>query len=376
MTQPIYLYDRSRVTTDWTCPRKRYWQYEWEGTGIVKASTSLELFTGTTIHDALALIAKFQKEGIAIDIDMIAQTAHDQMYNSLSQSMSGEVGGDEFAKEQAALIEGMLRGFYKQVWPRLMSQYPEILFIEEEMVYEHDGLIFMSKPDLVLKNGDDVVYVEYKTTKSKKEEWVNSWDTAVQLHSTVRAIKATTGVDVGSVIVQGLYKGYESYGKQSSPFCYAYRRNGNPPFTETETVYEYRAGFKRVPTWELEGGVKAWVEGMPDDVLGNQFLQTPPIFINEELVDSFFKQRAAREHEIASFFGNEDEDRIFPQKFDQCRPGYGRPCEYIKLCHGVSEDPLSQGFERRQPHHQLELERFNGLPTITHSLRGKLNETD
>ena len=365
------LYDRSRVVTDWTCPRKRYWGYEWEGKGLVGSNIHLELFTGTTLHDGLAAIAAFHRGTGSVDIDAIATTANRQMAEGLLTSTSGEVSEVDFALEQAALVEGLLRGFHKYVWPQLMGQYPNILHIEEEMKYEHDGLTFMSRPDLVIGNDNgDVVYVEYKSTSSKKEGWINSWGTAVQLHSTIKAIEATTGRKVDSVIVQGLYKGFESYGKQSSPFCYGYHRYGNPPFSKTETIYEWKAGFKRTPTWEMEGGVKAWVDGMPPEVIANQFPQTPQIFVNEDMISSFFNQRKWREKEIELAMNmlpdivNEDGvievlDVTFPQKFDQCIPAFGKPCEYRKLCFGHVENPLEEGYQVRVPHHQAELESWN-----------------
>jgi hypothetical protein len=372
MNKIIPLYDRSRVVSDWSCPRKRYWNYEYEGKGIVKGNSSLELFTGTTIHDALAYIAKSAKLGEELDLDKLCEAAFHQMHAALISAGAGEVGAETFALEQATLVEGLIRGFYKHVWPRLMEQYPEILYVEQEMEFAHDGLLFMSKPDLVVGNKDQVVYVEYKSTSSKKDNWINSWDTAVQLHSTCKAVEATTGTRVDAVVVQGLYKGYESYGKQSSPFCYAYRRAGNPPFTHEEISYEYRAGFKRFPVWGLPGGIGAWVDKMPTATLADQFPQTPPIFINEELVEAFFRQRATREHNIA-FFHRQDKrlddpelvtdmthesllDMSFPQRFDQCSPGWGRGCEYKKLCHGAVRDPLSEGFTWRTPHHAKELE--------------------
>lgn len=367
----LVLYDRSRVTTDWSCPRKRYWQYEFGEKGIVGSNTSLELYTGTILHDGLAAIAGQQKDGIP-DIDLIATAARGQMLTALLADTSGEVGEVDFAHEQATLVEGLLRGFYRHVWPRLRTAYPTIVYIEEEMRFDHDGLTFMSRPDLVVADKDgNLWYLEYKSTSSKKEGWVNGWATAVQLHSTVRAIETTLGEKVTGVIVQGLYKGYESYGKQNSPFCYAYRRAGNPPFTQPDTRYEYVPGYKRFPVWDLDGGVTTWVANMPDDVLGDQFPQVPPIFVNEGLVNSFFQQRAYREHEIEmardmlGHVPDEGEheynqvallDAAFPQKFESCHPYFGRPCSYLRLCHGSVADPLQDGYTWREPHHALELD--------------------
>ena len=366
---PLRLYSKSGVQTDWTCPRKRYWNYEYGGKGVVTGNTFLELYLGQCLHDGLAAIAtayQHIERGDStdiFDIDQIADTAKQQMINSLMDNSAGLQEELDFANEQAALVEGLLRGFYKQVWPRLMKQYPKIVLLEKEMIYKHNGFGFMAKPDIVVADEEgNLWYVEYKSTSSKKEGWTNSWNTAIQLHSTIRAIEATIGEKVTGVIVQGLYKGFESYGKQSSPFCYAYRRNGNPPFSETETAYEWKAGFKRYPTWELEGGVKAWVESMPDHVLSAQFPQAPPIFVKEDLINDFFNQRAVRETEIQMALGmmekasEEDKELIlngsFPQRFDQCHPFFGKPCGYLKLCHGPKGvDPLTAGYEWRDEEH-------------------------
>ncbi len=372
-TYPLRLVDRSRTTTDWTCPRKRYWNYDHEGQGIVKDELALELFLGLVIHDALAAIALQHQAGQKVDIDLIATTAQKQVYEAL---LGGEDNYDAvtYASEQACLIEGIVRGFFKHVWPRLLAQYPKVVAVEEESIYKiNDRLAFMAKADLLLEDLEGSKhYVEWKSTSSKNEPWVNQWTSAVQVHSTIKAIEQTLGVAPVDVTIVGLYKGYVSYGKQSSPFAYGYLRGGNPPFTKGEIRYEYAAGFKRTPVWTLGGGCKKWVEEMPDDILANQFPMTPPIMIKDDLVDAFFSQRETREKEIELALGMmEDADDstrksimniTFPQRFDQCDPGFGqkrRPCDYKILCHGGVEDPLTQGYKYREPHHLSEMEQFN-----------------
>lgn len=373
MTNPkiIRLIDRTRTVQDWKCPRSRYWGYEYLGRGIVKSGTSLELFMGITVHDALAYLATDALAGVKTDIDKLASVAYAQMYEQLYPK-DGVVLPEqvEFAKEQATLVEGMLRGFYKHVWPKLLDQY-KIVAIEQEMEYRLDPegqFIFMAKPDLIVETKEgELVYIEYKTTSDKKEKWIQSWETAVQLHSSILATEQTLGRRPAYVQIVGLYKGYESYGKQGSPFCYAYKKSGNPPFTQDQTAYEFKAGFKRYPTWELPGGTKTWIDAMPDNVLTDQFPLTAPIFVNEDLVESFFRQRYQRENDILcgvqGMADNPDDDTIiddvFPQRFDQCAPGFGRPCQYKKLCHANVPDPLTDGFELRQPHHARELENLS-----------------
>jgi hypothetical protein len=378
--------DRSRIVKDWTCPRARYLGYELYGQGIAPDVTSLELGLGIAVHDALAEIARQQQaedgdpvDNPNVDIDAIATAAQQQVYDSLTATEPGEVPSDDartFASEQACMVEGMLRGFHRHVWPQMMSRYTRIVAVEQEMTLPlAEGITFMSKPDLVVEDADgEWWYVEYKTTSSKKSQWIDSWNTAVQVHSGIRAVEHTLGHPVTGVVVQGLYKGYESYGRQNSPFCYAYVRSGRPPFTQDEVRYDYASGFRRQPVWERPGGVKQWVEEMPAEILADQFPATPPIFVKEELVDAFLQQTAAREDLIASamraitdvnaseLLGDvAQQERIqlildddFPQHFEACQPAWGRGCSFKRLCHGRVDDPLRQGFTVREPHHTPE----------------------
>lgn len=366
----IWLTDRSRTVLDWACPRKRFHNYHSGGRGVVPAHTPLELMLGTCLHDGLAAIATQHRAGGEVDIDTISTVASGVVLETLMTAAGGDESQFNFAREQSTLVEGLLRGFYLRAWPSLMAQYPTIISIEEEMTYSlSEGITFMSRPDLVLADRDgNWFYIEYKSTSSKNEEWVNQWQTAVQVHSTIRAIEHTLGTAPSAVIVQGLYKGYRSYEKQNSPLCYAYYRQGTPPFSYPEWQYAYKSGFKRVPVWEMEGGVKAWVEGMPEVVLGDQFPQTPPIYIKDRLVEDFFQQRLIREVEIKEAMKVVENpeipeemrkqflDAFFGQRFDQCNPGWGKPCGYRQLCFGSGGNPLDQGWVPRQSHHQLEME--------------------
>jgi hypothetical protein len=368
MKSDTIVFDRSRAVCDWRCPRKFFLEYKYDGKGIVPVSTQLELYLGTALHDALAVIANNHIHG-GVDIDLIASTAQQQVVEALSPQ-SGEIEDLTFAKEQASLIEGLVRGFHKHIWPRLLTEYPEIVAIEQEVTYPiDDSLIFMSRPDLIVANpAGDLFYWEYKSTSSKKAEWINSWQTAVQLHSTCKAVEATLGRKVKGVIIQGLFKGFQSYNKQSSCFCYCYRKEGVPPFLKEQINYEYKAGFKRYPVWELEGGTKKWVDEMPEAILADQFPQSPPIFISDKLVNRFFAQQSMRQREIElacqmlESAEGEAKDAIldcaFEQHFSECTPSFGKPCGYRKICHGEVVDPLKEGWEYRTPHHELELEMF------------------
>ena len=331
-------YSKSRVETGLTCQRKRWWAYEAGGTGYTWPATSLPLTIGTVVHDALGGIAEGH------DVEDVALAAREEMLSTLSHSST--------APEQAALVEGLVRGFVRHVWPFYQTQFTEVVAVEKMLEYKQSpNLTFLCKPDLLVRDADgNLHYIEYKTTSSIKGSWFNSWQTAIQLHSAAKVVKEVLNEDLTSIHVQGLYKGYSSYGKQGSPFCYGYCMEGQPPLSSDQWSYEYRGGFYRRPTWEMSGGVKGWVEGMPRNVLAKQFPLTPAIFPDHDLIDAFFRQCEAREKEISEATNI---DLTFRQNFSQCSPAFGFDCQYMELCHG-QQHPIDAGFERREPHHEAE----------------------
>lgn len=350
----------TRATADWKCPRSRYFSYDYMGRGLTVEGEVYEFFVGAVIHEAFATIATETKEGRAVDIDAIALKAGVEMIRFL---LPNDTPTDEefaYSQEQVCLVEGIIRGYYKHTWPRLLEQYPTIVAVEHVCTYTDDEKTFTRKPDLILADRDgELVYIEYKSTSAVSEEWIASWETHVQVHAACLAIEQTLGQACDRVIVQGLLKGTKSYGKQGSPFCYAYKKFGQPPFSEDQVEYEYKAGFKRTPVWELEGGLKSWVGGMPENVLANQFPQTPPIFIKKELIHRWLNQRMGREVEVrmaldmleANPEGAGDIlDYTYPQRFDQCQPGFrnARPCPFKIMCFGEVMNPTQAGFILRE----------------------------
>lgn len=367
-------YAKSRVEVDWTCKRKRYWSYEYDDTGLDKVGASpIELVMGSCLHDGLAAIAH------GLPIDDIAKAGYDQMQTGIMEAYGGVEDFITLSHEQAALVEGILRGFHKHAWPLLLQQYPNIFAIEEPIIYPHDltgnycaegPFAFFTKPDLLLEDKEgNLFYIEYKSTSANHDAWINSWQTAVQVHSVCRAVKHHFKRDVAAVIVQGLYKGYHQYNKQNSPYCYAYHRPGNPPFSKHEFRYDYAAGFKKYPTWLMPGAVKGWVGGMPSQMLTEQFPQTPPIFYNEDQITAYFAQRAMREAEIsaaAKALVNKELDQekrnfildmSFPQDFSQCQvpTRQARICPFKQLCFGDPSNPLEAGFRKRSARLEKEI---------------------
>ena len=396
-THSLIFHSRPRAEMDWECQRKRFYGYELFD-GIVKDNLTLNLFIGSCLHDALAAIATSYRDTGKVPIDDISSTAGKLVKDVLSDYY-GEVSESSseylLTLEQSTLVEALLRGFYRQTWPALIAQYPTVVSSEREVIFPHDEtgklnkkgpFVFMAKGDLVLLQGElGCVYVEFKSTSSKRQEWIDSWNKAIQVHATTKAIEFTMKQEVLGTIVQGLFKGTTSYGKYSSPLVYGYLSKGNPPFTKNLVSYEYKAGYKRTPVWEMQGGVKKWVEEFPLELLSEQFPQTPILFTDQELAESFFRQRAIREKSIIEAKSTLKEtehlsnafyekqlvmDEYFPQSFTKCKSSFSSEfdCSYYRLCHGpiqVQEDPLGMGFIHKprtheEPYFELAKELLNG----------------
>lgn len=361
------LYDRSRVTTDWRCKRRRYLNYEHNGTGITSGTAAYELFFGTVVHDALATIANFHIRDGVVPITDICKAAYDQIHDTLLE----QLGNETYATEQGWLIRGLIAGFYQYRWPRLLELYPTVIVVEQEVLWEN----FMVKPDLIMQSAEGtLVYIEYKTTGSNNEKWINSWETNPQLHVYMKAIKESLKLDVDVAVVVPLYKGSNYKGIQNSPFCYGYMRPGQPPFYEADISYSYKAGYKKHPVYTLTDNWLEWVDNMSDDLLAEQFFVVPPVYLNETIANNFFRQAALREGEIDMALKLLREsppehsegimDAFFPQNMEACLPSFGSSCPYADICvHGASpDDPLI--WQPRQPHHGPEIEQRTGEQVV------------
>ena len=109
------IFHRSGATTDWSCPRKRYYGYEYLGRGISPPETQYELYLGTLIHDGVAAMAH------DVPIDSIVDAGTAQLRAKLLEGREFDSDAQFLADEQCALAEGLLRGFHRAIWPRICA---------------------------------------------------------------------------------------------------------------------------------------------------------------------------------------------------------------------------------------------------------------
>jgi hypothetical protein len=353
----LRLVDRTRIEVDWTCERRRYWSAEHAKRGIVPLSDAVELAYGIAIHDALA--------SLALGLLPPEQIA-DILLHNLQQLPTAEPRKSELIN----LGLGHFWGFVRVVWPLLLRDY-SILRIEKELTLpigkDGDGtrIEMMLKPDLALERKADgtVWYPDFKSTGFKTKNWLDGWQYAQQLHAGCLALELDLGRPVEGAFVIGLYKGQEREGQLRSALTYAYLRKGlvdnGKIVQEPKWSHEYVRGWEMVPTSEYPGGVKAWVDSLPEEVLLEQFPLTGPVPLHREMAGEFLAQQELREQEILSFHrGERTLAQTFRQNFKACRPLFGEACPYREVCFSksIAEDPIGSGhYQWRQPHHQLEV---------------------
>ena len=365
----LLFYDRSRVSLDWKCPRARWWGNEWEGLGVVPMQRMIYFDIGDAYHKAVAAL-KCREDLEEVVGDAVGGFREALRRGNLLQAI----------EEQSCLVEGLIRGYARQVLPPLLAEF-DLVGVEEEFLHPHGQCVQGVRPDSLFERKSDKTlwYMEEKTASSLGTQWMQQWAKAIQLHTTALAVEHHIGREVQGIIVQGAYKGYVKDGKQSSIFCYGYARpglTGGP-----DVYYQWKTGAKRTPVWEMKGGCRRWVEEMPEEVLSAQFVQAPPVFLQRRLVEAFLRQQERREmaiedagmeireNPVDDLSTEELLDDFFPQHFDQCAPAMGSPCPYTNLCYNphMGADPLQHGYTRRVPHHATDLRGLARLKELTES---------
>lgn len=356
----IYI-DRTRVETDWQCRMRRWHLTEWGTTqpgdvgGLVPEQEPYYYYFGTVLHKGL--------EGLLQGRDHHAMGLWAREALEAWTHPSPEAG-----EEQKCLAQGLLLGYARAVLPDLLNRYTVVSTEQELTVKVEEGgdtFVWMIRPDALLRDlrTGALVYLEFKTTGSKSEGWLAQWATKPQLWLGPWALEQALGEPVEQTLVQGLYKGYAYKGEWRSPLVTAYQGapivRGVGQLGQAQWSAEYKRGWDRRPASEYPGGLEAWVEQLPLDLLQAQFPRPAPVFTNQPLFEAFLRQTHQREREIVAARGQglEVREALFPQNFGGCVPAFGSACPYERACWmpQVGAQPLESGyFRRREPHHTQE----------------------
>lgn len=355
----LIAFDRTRATTDWACPRRRFWAFEFGGRGLSPRRMALPLHLGILIHETLPVLVMGGNAG------ELATSAERRLYEALrAGDQIAEASDEDFAREQSYIIAGMIYGAARVVVPKLLAEY-EPVSVEEELTLPYGRCLVLTKPDLLMRRREDrsLWYHEWKSTSNFSPSWFASWQRAPQIHLTALNIERARGEELAGTIVHGLYKGQKRDGRQLSIFAYGYSRRNSSDILAT-----YANGSVRVPLWTVGITPREWAELIPEEVLEEQFAQAPPVFLDRHIVEEFLAEREEREvqiRETREALATLDPAsaarvmrRVFPRHFNQCEPAYGGSrCAFTNPCWvpQLAADPLRSGeFVWREPHHATE----------------------
>jgi hypothetical protein len=369
-------FDRSRQICMLQCPRKRYWNYEFEGRGIVRKAASVPLVTGSAAHllsEAVAgqcTIDDAVSRGKAMLEDAFAQRGFEEL--NVHEAY-------ELLQEQKALVAALLYGWWRVRKPQFDAEY-SVVDIEQECNVElAPNVQLMARADMVVRRrSDGLRFVwSWKTTGWVPSNFQEVWDHDTQRLSEIIAVEHRLGVEVAGVIVEALYKGRRYEGKSTSPLLYCYKRAANPPLWDTEYSHEVKRSkeWTKVPVWDenFSGGppdfvpsdpIKYWVNWIPEEVVAKHFYQTVPLMKDEQRMAAWVRQavameaRSAHASKVMELVPDMNVlDEYFPQNFMSCH-SFNRNCAYLDLCFkpSMAREPLEYGYVFREPHHEGEVE--------------------
>lgn len=362
----VIVVSDSRSRTDKRCERERFYSTEFGGTGISpkQGSTALEL--GVVVHDAITrgIVERWE----AVDA---AKYAEQMAVKECEENLI--TGTDAF--ELPLLAGAMVYAFLSRVWPEYLKEY-DLVIVEDACTWTGpDGIVWYARPDIMLrrKKDDSLWYLELKTTSLDPERFCRIWGRKSQIHLGPRCVEATTGEAVEGVIVQGIHKGSKYKGSSRSKLVGGYCREAIGRVGKNVWKPEHSSGFTWRVATEYDGGITAWIDQLPREIVGEYFPVTPPITPDPEYLDSFVRQRTHRELQIQAWRDNmdtlmesgqpneiieatyiEELDKVFPQNNEACENEMnGIKCSFYEICWNrmVGRDPLASGLfkQRRSP---------------------------
>jgi hypothetical protein len=363
LDKAIYLTDRSAAETDDTCGMKFWWNRLEGNRGIVPKEDQLPLLIGRETHSDLEAITRMDSEELSPE-GLEAVTGEILDHLTLADRQNQKL------MEMVYRRLGWLVGFALYIEPKIRKRY-ETVGVEKEIILDRSPLWVAVTPDRVLRDKTDghLEYLEYKTTISASQKWLNSWIYQIQLHIGLAALSEELGEKIQFAQIMGLMKGnsgwgdaVEKQGRLHHPYVWGYY-NGDTKAWTWDYNQARASNWSPLPVWEYEGGIVKWVQLAGLEVALQQFPFSPPVFLNSRLLDKWVERRLSREMMIRAVKEPARENPTlknihFPMIQSRCKPPFGDQCQYLKACWNAETNlnPLGSGdFIERVPHHEMEI---------------------
>jgi len=294
--------------------------------------------------------------------------------------------------EQKALMCGIVNAWYLTGYSEFSHTY-EVLGVEREETVELGGLVWMSRPDILVRRKSDgsLFIINLKTTKRADDRWTAQWPIDQQTLSEVVAVEHRLNQDreeaalikLSGVIILGLVKGEQlEYPKGSgkwyhnNPLIWAWHNESGKahPRGEWTARYEWAddegnhrlgKGWVKREVWiHYEGGVAAWVAHLAQVdpvILHNHILQLPPIMRDERQVQAWKRAVTSQELAIRIRRGALENahpggiDALFPMSTSAGNCLWPGKCDFFQICHENADPEDEQLYMPRVLNHPGEI---------------------
>ncbi len=409
----VFTTSRSAAITHQRCPRRRYLNYHYEGTGITKTRLAAPLATGGYTHMALAALLQGAS---ATDAAGAATEKYHAECSARGLDLESTEDQLQVAREQSSLVEAFTHLAARRIIPALREEY-EIVDVEREewfVLYEDSALVVVmevrsdgllrEKAQTPLTEGMpcDLYVLSWKTAASWDRRKAREAKVDMQGLSESYAIELRIGEPVMGAKMVHLLKGKrkeypEDSGHyiQSSPLVHAWM-NGSGPKPEFAWAFNWKdqdqvndwgrpvshrlgKGWKHVFIPDVMP-VAEWIQMLDEgevqeeagDCLERQFISPMPEPRSPEQKAAWLRQMETQEVAIASYVdqleiarkynpgaSNHGEserniaemlDAMFPQFTHSCN--YPSQCAFWEICWSSEEvdNPITL-YQIREPHH-------------------------
>lgn len=373
---------RTAVVTYQQCPRKRYLQFHYAGTGVEPRRQSIPLVWGSGIHKGVEGLLK----GLSPDDAVSAALSEYEQQCTDREFDIDDLESQSFVfNEGRALIEGFTRAWDMERKTEFLGTY-EVLEVEQEGLWTGwtDGIDFAYRPDALLRHrntgGLYVFNLKSSYAWGEREQKASRYN--VQGLSEMAAIEQRLNVKLAGIQDEIFIKGSRQSNKdetkyQATYLVHPWLKQGITA-DDDEWAWKYyfekngkgsRLGnaFSRVNVWE-HTTMKEWItllgSGQLQSECGNpltELFATPiPHHRNDQELSEWLAQARAQEMRIVNGLAEVDSspaklDEHFPMYRHSCF-NYQRVCEFAPICHDRLSPDCGIYVERADHHAEINSE--------------------
>lgn len=320
------IISRSALETLFECEQKRYFNYDYQGQGIVSSKALFDTDLGIALHDSL--YESFLSEG-------------EYKYQDKA----------ELSKEDNVLISGLTLTYQREILPTLLDQYDVVSLEQEWTVPIPDTDMHLAlRMDAILRHKatGQLEIIDYKTKKGLG--WVKDSQFKFNLQTALYtwALEQHTQEEIRGITYIVFSKGDVTVDKsktfdgriRNSPYCYG--------FKSEHGAYQVKwaKGWQKFQTWS-QFDSDTWVNKvMDEDDRRSTFLVLPELKLDKSVRDVMIRNAVKYE----SWYRGQQESNLTRNHQACNKYGDDYRCPYFSQC-WYNTEPSKEEFTERVDHH-------------------------